>query len=115
MKFLVAIILTAVIAFVGCLYLPWWSIALAAFLVAILIHQHPGKAWLAGFLGLFILWAGLALWIDTGNESILSRRIAEIFPLGRSSFLLILVTGLLGALVAGFAALSGSYFRKSKS
>lgn len=115
MKFFAAIILTALVAFVASLYLPWWSIALAAFVVAALVHQQPGKAWLSGFIGLFLLWTMLALWTDTGNEGILSGRIAEIFPLGGSSFLLIVVTGIVGALVGGFAALSGSYLRKKKS
>jgi hypothetical protein len=34
-------------------------------------------------------------------------------PLGGSSFLLILFTAFIGALVAGFAALAGSYVRKN--
>ena len=114
MKFFSAMVLTALISFVACLFFPWWSIALAAFLVAALIHQQPGKAWLAGFLGLFILWTVLAIWKDNSNEGILSNRIAELFPLGGSSFMLILVTGLIGALVAGMAALSASYFRNNK-
>lgn len=114
MKFLAAMILTALISFVACLFFPWWTIAVAAFLVAALIHQQPGKAWLAAFLGLFILWTVLATWKDNSNEGILSKRIAELFPLGGSSFMLIIVTGLIGALVAGFAALSGSYFKNNK-
>ena len=114
MKFFSAMVLTALISFVACLFFPWWSIALAAFLVAALIHQQPGKAWLAGFLGLFILWTVLAIWKDNSNEGILSKRIAELFPLGGSSFMLIIVTGLIGALVAGMAALSASYFRNNK-
>ena len=114
MKFLAAMILTALISFVACLFFPWWTIAVAAFLVAALIHQQPGKAWLAAFLGLFILWTVLAIWKDNSNEGILSKRIAELFPLGGSSFMLIIVTGLIGALVAGFAALSGSYFKNNK-
>jgi hypothetical protein len=59
-------------------------------------------------LGVFLLWAIVALWIDLKNESILSHKIAQIFPLGGSSFLLILVTAVIGALVSGFAAMSGA-------
>lgn len=114
MKFFSAMVLTALISFVACLFFPWWSVALSAFLVAALIHQQPGKAWLAGFLGLFILWTVLAIWKDNSNEGILSKRMAELFPLGGSSFMLIIVTGLIGALVAGMAALSASYLRNNK-
>ncbi len=111
MKLIVAIILTALLSFIGGLYLPWWSIAIAAFISSLLIPMRSGKAFLSGFLGVFILWALLAWWIDMKNQGILSKKIAEIFPLGGSSFLLILVTALIGALVGGVAAMSGSYLR----
>ena len=113
MKLLVAIILTGLLAFIGGLYLPWWSLAIAAFIVALIIPQRGGKAFLSGFIGVFLLWAGIAWWIDNKNEGILSKKIAELFPLGGNSILLILVTALVGGLVAGFAAMSGSYLRSS--
>jgi len=112
MKLLVAIILTALLSFVAGLYLPWWSIAIAAFVSVLVILLTSGKAFLAGFLGVFLLWFLLALWIDVKNQHILSKKIAEIFPLGGSSFAIILVTAFIGALVGGLAALTGSYLRK---
>jgi len=113
MKILIAIILTALLSFAIGFYMNWWSNALAAFLVAALVRQNPGRAWISGFLGVFLLWAVLAWWIDIKNQSILSQKIAQVFPLGGSVFLLILITALLGALVGGFGALTGSYIRKS--
>jgi hypothetical protein len=83
--------------------------------VAVLVHQKAWKAFLSGFLALLILWAGLAFWIDVKNESILSSKIAMILPLEGSSALLILLTGFVGGLVAGFASLSGSFMRSKKS
>jgi hypothetical protein len=112
MKLLVAIILTALLSFVAGIYLPWWSIALAAFISVLLVPLSGGRAFLAGFLGVFILWALLAWWIDIKNEHVLSRKVAEIFPLGGSSFAIILVTAFIGALVGGFAGMSGSYLRR---
>lgn len=114
MKFLVAVILTALLAFAGGLWFPWWSIAIAAFLIAILVHQRVGKAFLAGFTGVFLLWAILALWRDLPNDSILSRKIAEVLPMGGSTFFLILATAIIGALVAGLGAMSGSFLRSNK-
>jgi hypothetical protein len=111
MKFITAIILTALLAFIGGLWFAWWSIAVAAFIIALLVHQKAGKAFLSGFIGVFFLWGVLALWIDIKNDSVLSKKIAEVLPLGGSSFLLILVTAVIGALVAGFGAMSGSYLR----
>lgn len=112
MKFLFSILITALLSFVAGLFLPWWTIAPAALIVALCIHQSPFRSWLTGFLGLFLLWGGLAFWIDIGNQHLLSSKLAEIFPLGGSSFLMILITAFIGALVAGFAALTGCYIRK---
>jgi hypothetical protein len=115
MKFTTSVILTALISFIAGLKFEWWTIALAAFLVALLIHQKAGKAYLAAFTAIFILWGALALWINIQNQSILSAKIAKVLPLGGSPAALIFVTALIGALVAGFAAMSGSYLRQSKS
>ena len=84
---------------------------MVAFIVAALIHQRAGKAFLSGFLGLFLLWGILAFIIDQNNQHLLSAKVAELLPLGGSSFLLILVTALIGGLVAGLAALAGSFMR----
>jgi hypothetical protein len=112
MKLFISILITALLSFVAGIFLPWWTMALAAMLVALCIHQSPFRSWLTGFLALFLLWGGLALGIDAKNQHVLSTKLAEIFQLGGSSFLLILVTALVGGLVAGFAALTGSYIRK---
>ncbi len=113
MKFLVAVILTALLAFISGLFLPWWGIAVTSLLVAILVHQKAGKAFLAGLLGVFLLWGALAFWIDSKNDGVLSKKIASILPLGGNAILLILVTGFIGGLVAGMAAMSGSFLRSS--
>ena len=113
MKFIVATVLTAILAFISGLFLPWWGIAIAAILVAVLVHQKAGKAFLSGLLGVFLLWAGLAWWIDMKNNSVLSERIATILPLNGNSILLIGVTALVGGLVGGFAAMTGSFLRAS--
>ena len=112
MKILLAVLLIAIFSYLACLYLPWWNIAIIAFLTALFIPLIPGYAFLAGFLGIFLMWAIVALWWDIKNESILSHKIAQLFPLGGSSFLLIMVTALVGGLVGGFAAMSGSSLRK---
>ena len=113
MKFLTATFLTALLAFISGLFLPWWGMAITSLLVAVLIHQKAGKAFLAGLLGVFLLWAGLAWWIDMKNNGVLTTKIASILPLGGNSLVLIAVTGLIGGLVAGLAALSGSFLRST--
>ena len=116
MKFLVATILTALLSFIAGIYIPlWWFFAVVALLVALLIHQRSAMAFFAGFLGLFILWFVLTLWTDNANDGILSAKIASLLPLGGSKWALIIVTAVIGGLVAGFAALSGSYLRSTNS
>ena len=113
MKFFVAVILTALLAFISGLFLPWWGIAVTSLLVAVLVHQKAGKAFFAGFWGVFLLWAALAWWIDMKNNGLLSKKIASVLPLGGNALLLIVVTGFVGGLVAGMAAMSGSFLRSS--
>jgi hypothetical protein len=111
-KFFVTTGLIALVSFITSLFLPWWSIALAAFLVSALIPQKPLRAFFAGFLALFLLWGGLALGIDLANESILSARVAGILPLGGSSAALIIITALVGALIGGGGAVTAAFLRK---
>ncbi|MEP7279452.1 MAG: hypothetical protein ABI813_12460 [Bacteroidota bacterium] len=114
MKFITSVLLTALLAFVACLYMDWWAIAIAAFVVSVLIHQKPLHSFLTGFTALFLLWGGLSWWIDLKNEHVLSHKLSAVLPFGGSVFLMILVTMLVGAGVAGFASMAGSYLREKK-
>jgi hypothetical protein len=69
---------------------------------------------LTGFIALLILWGGLSWWIDIKNEHVLSHKMAALLPFGGSVFMMILVTALIGGLVAGFASMAGSYLREKK-
>lgn len=114
MKFLLAFILTALLCYAAGFYFPWWSIAIAAFAVAAFISQKPLAAFAAGFLSVFLLWVFLALAIDMNNDHLLSMKISALLFKSSSHALIMTVTGLIGGLVAGFAALSGSFLRKPK-
>ena len=111
MRFFLSFLLTMALAFVLGLILPWWSIAVAGVGVALLVHQNLLTSFLAGFFGIFALWLAVAFWLDSRNESILSKKIATIFPLEGSGILLMLITAFVGALVGGFAAMIGSSLR----
>ena len=113
MKFIVSIILIALLSVAACLYLPWWMIAVAAFLVTALIPQKPGQSFLTGFISLFLLWGSLAWYISISNNNLLAHKISLLILKTDSPFVLIIATALIGALVAGFGALSGSYLRRN--
>lgn len=114
MKFSIAILLTALLSFAASLYLPWWSIAICAFLVSVIIRQSSLLSFLAAFFSLIMLWGIHAAIIDVQNHQLLSSRVAAIFPLGGSSLLLLMVTAFIGGIVAGLSALCGSYTYSQK-
>lgn len=113
MKFIVSIFLIALLSLAACLYLPWWAIAIVAFIVTVLIPQKPYKAFLSGFIALFLLWSIMAFYLSYVNGHVLVHRMAMIILKMKSPSALILVTALIGSLVAGFASLAGSFVRKS--
>lgn len=112
MKLLLSIILTALLAFALGMFLPWWTIAIAAFIVSILIYLPPGLSFFSGFSGVLLLWLVLSWFITTANNNILATKIAHVLPLGGSVLLLVLVTCFVGGLVGGLSALTGSLLRK---
>ncbi|MEQ1553003.1 MAG: hypothetical protein ABL929_02425 [Ferruginibacter sp.] len=112
MKFITSTILTALLSFATCLFLPWWVIAIVGFVVAFAIPQKAGVAFLAGFVALFLLWAGLSFYISNNNGHLLAHKISLLFIKVDNTTLLFLFTGLIGGLVAGFGSLSGRLFRK---
>ena len=114
MKFLIAILLTALLGYAIPLYSPWFGFAITSFVVAIVVQQTPLKSFAAGFLGLFLLWGIYAYILDAANDHILSQKVAAIFKLGNSSFLLLLISAFVGGLLSGFAALTGSFTRSVK-
>jgi len=114
MKLITSIILTALLAYtIGLFEFPWWSFAFTTFIVFTAIPQDAGRSFVAGFATIFVLWAVIALKIDIANEHLLSKKVAEIFPLKGSYILLILITAFIGGLVAAMSALTGSLLRNS--
>jgi hypothetical protein len=113
MKFTISIILTILLSFCACLYFPWWSIAIVAFVVATLIPQTPVVSFFSGFVALFSLWGILSFWISTNNDHILAHRVSLLIFKIDNPYLLIISSAFIGALVAGFAALTASYIRPS--
>ena len=112
MKFLVSILLSALLGFGLGLYLPWWSVALAGFTVSVFLYQKPLLAMASGFLGIFFLWGAITLVRSISNEHILAHRVSMMIINKDSPNLLIAVSALIGGLTGGLGALCGSLLRK---
>ena len=111
MKFIVSVLVIALLSLAAGLFLPWWTIAVVAFVVTSLIPQNPLRSFLSGFTALFLLWGALSWFISSNNEHLMASKVALILKMG-NPIIMIVATSLIGALVAGFAALAGSFVRR---
>ena len=111
MKFIVSVLIIALLSLAAGLFLPWWTIAVVAFVVTSLIPQNPLRSFLSGFTALFLLWGFLSWFISNNNEHLMASKVALILKMG-NPIVMIVATALIGALVAGFAALAGSFVRR---
>ncbi len=115
MKFILSVILIALLSFAACTVFPWWSVAIVSFIVSIVIPQKGAMAFLAGFFALVIMWGGYSWYISNLNEHILAHKISILILKMDQPYLLIFITGIIGGIVAGLAALAGSLIRKPTS
>ncbi|WP_217607146.1 hypothetical protein [Chitinophaga sp. GbtcB8] len=113
MKFLASLILIVALSYAGGLFLDWWSIALAPFLVALIMPMSAGKGFVYGFISIFLLWLALAFYRDVRNDHILANRVSLIFLQMRSPILIGVVSSFIGGLVGGLGGLTGSLLRKA--
>lgn len=111
MKFIFTLISTALLAYAGGMFLPWWSVAVAGFIAGAWLLQKPGTAFLSGFTSVFLLWAGFAFFRSQANDDILATRFAQLILKSDNPLLLVLLTGAIGGLTAGLGALAGSLGR----
>ncbi len=106
MKTMYQIFLTLLVCLVLQLFLPWWSVAIGAAIVAFFFEQSGWRAFAGGFVAVFILWVAAASWLNATGGAILATRLNQLLPLNS-----LLLTGLVGGLVGGFAALTGKMVR----
>jgi hypothetical protein len=105
------LLLVFVLACAAQLLLPWWSLAVVAFLVGLGLARSGKHAFWAGFGGAALSWLLPALWLNTRNDGLLAHRVAQLLPLGGSAAALLLVTALVAGLVGGLAGLAGAWTR----
>lgn len=112
MKFFISILLIAALSFALCLYLPWWFIAVAGFITAVFIPLGAGRSFLAGFLAVFILWGFMSFVLSNANGHLLAHKVSVLIIKADNPYVLMLVTALIGGIVAGLGALTGGLLRK---
>ena len=106
-SYIIQIILIAGITFIlGMVQLPWWIGGLVALVIACVFSLDTGKAFIIGFVALFLLWLICSMTMDAGNDGLLSTKIAELIKLP-NRWILIFLTGLIGGITGGLGALLG--------
>lgn len=117
MKFIIAVLITALLAYSLGLFLPWWCVALAGLLSGFFIQQTRFVSFLSAFIAIALLWGGMSYFMSSANDHILSRKMSMLILKIDSPYWMIVVTSLVGGLVSGMSSLTGSslswIFKKS--
>lgn len=110
MKFLYQTIATTLACFAVQYFFPWWTMAIVALALGYLFQNKGVISFLAGFIGVGLLWFIIAYRVDVSSQSLLTEKINRIFPL--NVFILMVIVG---GLVGGFAALTGSMMNQKRA
>lgn len=117
MKFIIKLISILGLCYLLQLILPFWVVAIVAFLVNLAIKTNGWSSFFSGFFAVGTLWFIVATGIDNRTDSILTEKIADLFSI--SNLLLTVVTAIIGGLVAGMGGLTAHTLqaksKKSKS
>lgn len=97
------------------LFLPWWIVCLVAFVLCVLRARSAGQAFSHAFAAIFLLWGLVALYKTVQNENLLASRVGEMFMMNFTNnwIVMVLVTALIGGLVAGISGLAGFFTRSA--
>jgi hypothetical protein len=110
MKFIIQVLITAAVCFVLQSFLPWWSMPFGAASIAYLTDNKGGISFLAGLLGVALLWFAMALYVDMSSHGILTAKVNKLLPIPALA-----LTAIVGGLVGGMSALCGSLLRQGMS
>ncbi|MBY0435435.1 MAG: hypothetical protein K2U26_15125 [Cyclobacteriaceae bacterium] len=113
MNFLKQTLATIALCFALQYFLPWWTLAIGAFAAGYWFRNKGIVSFAAGFAGVALLWFATALIIDLQTQSILTEKVARLFPT-KTPVLLFVLTAFVGALPGGFAALTGSLIKSNR-
>lgn len=110
---MIDIILIAVLSLLAQLVLPWWSLAIVAFGVCFWRSSGGGRAFVAGFVGVAVVWLVYALLIQFRTDGVFVGRMSELLFKANTTVLPALVTSLISGLVGGLAGLSGYFVKQA--
>ncbi|WP_224998431.1 hypothetical protein [Cesiribacter sp. SM1] len=112
MKLAIKIALIAFFSFWAEQIFPWWSALVCAAVISALIPTTSLRAFMSGFTAVGLLWLVCALIFSAQTDFVLSSRVASLFGVNSSAFIIFLTT-LIGGIAGGMGALCGNQLRKT--
>ncbi|AUD03072.1 hypothetical protein [Spirosoma pollinicola] len=110
---MIEIILIAILSLLAQLVLPWWSLAIVAFVICFWRSSRAGQSFFAGFYGVALVWLIYAIFLHSRTDGVFMGRMSELLFKTNSAVLPELVTAIVGGLVGGLAGLSGYFVRQA--
>ena len=110
-NFTATIALAAVLA----LFLPWWSVMVAAFITSVFVPLKRAFVFFIPFIAILLYWSIYCFILSSANDFILAKKIALLLRLGGNPYMLIVITGIIGGLAAGIAAIFGKQITTLKN
>jgi hypothetical protein len=92
-------------------FLPWWSVMVAAIITAAVVPLKKAAVFFVPFFAILVFWIGYSFVLGNANDFVLAKKIANLLPLGGNHYALLLVTGVIGGLAAGIAAIFGKQLK----
>ncbi|TAE38273.1 MAG: hypothetical protein EAZ70_11965 [Runella slithyformis] len=110
MLYILILVISGIAQFFG----PWWSLPIVCFALCFWRSDSAKTAWVVSALAAATLWLGYAIFLHYVTQGVMTTKITQLFlqklPYDAA---LIIVTGVLAGIVAGFAGLSGFYCRQA--
>lgn len=110
LKSIIGVLLIIVIGWFTQYLLPWWGICLVGILLGFLLNLSPLTSFSMGFLGAALLWGGLAGYMDSLNNGLLSAKMGQLLGNLPGAYL-VFITAFVGALLGGLGSLIGKFSR----
>lgn len=93
---------------------PWWIVTVVGLAASFISTMSARKTFFTVFTAIAVLWAAMSLMITYANADALLPRIAGLFQLP-STWMIFVITVLIGASPASIAALGASFLSKPDS
>jgi len=90
---------------------PWWMVMIISLVAGFALPGPALNVFISGFLGGGATWLLMAWQIDRNTNSFLTEKMVQLFPFS-DPFFLVILSGVVGGVIAALGSLSGASFRQ---